>query len=198
MKKSISSALHCSSYDFAGKSKFIMFLAMGSLILLSCSKEVSPEQGPALSSPQGLSVQTEALNAYTGLAAGTMWELQQAKAASAKYKHVENAIRDGYVDIAVDVENMGHHYMKAALVDGNFDFREPEILVYNRDESGRTQLVAVEYAVPLNLARPEGFTGAMDQWDGNVGFSLWLLHAWVWEYNPLGVFNATNPNVHLH
>ena len=39
---------------------------------------------------------------------------------------------------------------------------------------------------------------ANDVWDGNVGAGLWLLHAWVWCYNPAGVFNPTNPLVHLH
>jgi hypothetical protein len=27
---------------------------------------------------------------------------------------------------------------------------------------------------------------------------LWLLHSWVWAYNPQGIFNPTNPMVHLH
>lgn len=203
MKKSNRSAMHCTGHGLAKtqpySGRFINILSaflLGTILLTSCSKEVSPE--PAVAGPQGLVMQAAGLHSYSGLGTATMWELQQVKAASAKYKHIENAIRDGYVDIAVDVENMGHHYMKASLVDGNFDFRSPEILVYNKDDNGVNQLVAVEYAVPLSLARPEGFSGSTDVWDGNAGFSLWLLHAWVWEYNPMGVFNSTNPNVHLH
>ena len=34
-----------------------------------------------------------------------------------------------------------------------------------------------------------------DRWDNNVTFGLWLCHAWVWEYNPDGVFTDLNPNV---
>jgi hypothetical protein len=88
--------------------------------------------------------------------------------------------------------------MKTAIVDPVFDIREPEILVYNKDEKGNQELVAVEYAVPLSLPRPEGFTGTNDVWKDDSGFPFWLLHAWVWSYNPDGVFNWTNPLVHLH
>lgn len=135
---------------------------------------------------------------YDGLSRQTLWELQQARAATARYRDIKNAIKDGYADINVVVQNMGCHYMKADLVDGTFNSREPEILVYNKDEQGNFQLVAVEYAVPLNLPEPEGFTGSDDVWDGNAGFNLWLLHAWVWSYNSDGVFSPTNPLVHLH
>jgi hypothetical protein len=88
--------------------------------------------------------------------------------------------------------------MKTAIVDSIFDIRQPEILVYNKDENGNQQLVAVEYAVPLSYAKPDGFTGTSDEWNGTSGFPLWLLHAWVWAYNPDGVFNWTNAAVHLH
>lgn len=139
------------------------------------------------------------VNDYTGLSQETKWELQQARAATAKYRNIEHAIKDGYVDIGVDVEGMGHHYMKASLVDETFNIREPEILVYNRNEDGVQELLAVEYAVTKTSSMaPEGFSGSSDVWDGNTAPTLWLLHAWVWRYNPAGVFNPTNPTVHLH
>jgi hypothetical protein len=138
------------------------------------------------------------INYYSGLSWQTTMELQQARAATAKYRNIDNAIRDGYVDIAVDVEHMGHHYMNTSLVDGTFDIRHPEILVYNRDADGKQVLVAVEYAVPLTDPMPEGFTGSQDVWNSTSGFPLWLLHAWVWAYNPDGVFNWTNESVELH
>jgi hypothetical protein len=139
-------------------------------------------------------------NDYTSVSKQTSWELQQARAATARYRDINNAIKDNYGDIDVIVENMGYHYMKSSLVDGEFDMRRPEILVYNKTHDGAFELVAVEYAIPLNLSAtaPEGFTGSGDVWDENEGFGLWLLHAWVWSYNPDGVFNSTNPLVHLH
>jgi hypothetical protein len=134
---------------------------------------------------------------YDNLSSQTLWELQQARAATAKYRNIENALKDGYVDISVDIEHMGHHYMKVSLVDDQFDIRHPEILVYNRNAQAQQELIAVEYAVPLTYPMPEGFTGSNDVWDGNTGFPFWLVHAWVWKYNPDGAFNELNPLVDL-
>ncbi len=204
MKKLISGASHRSGQVFAPGSinlnsfYFLTVLLFTGILFSSCKKESAPGTEAELATPQSLTAKPEALNRYTGIEPATLWELRQAKAASAKYQNIENALRDGYRDIEVVVENMGHHFMKMDLVDGEFDFSKPELLVYNKDHSGKQQLVAVEYAVPLSAPRPDGFTGSGDVWDGNAGFSLWLLHAWVWEYNPMGVFNPTNPSVHLH
>jgi len=138
---------------------------------------------------------------YNGLAPQTVWELQQARSATAKYLNISKAFADGYVDIEVKVPNMGYHFMKTAFVDSLFDIRKPEILVYNKNEDGSFQLVAVEYAVPIALspnAAPEGFTGSDDVWERNEFFGLWLQHAWIWSYNPDGVFNDTNPLIQVH
>ena len=145
-----------------------------------------------------MSAENTVLVSYEGLNAQTLWQLQQVRAATARYRDIKNAIKDGYSDIMVDVENMGHHYMKTSIIDATFDIRQPEILVYNRNEDDSQELVAVEYAVPLTYARPEGFTDTSDVWKDDSGFPFWLLHAWVWAYNPEGVFNWTNPEVHLH
>ena len=94
---------------------------------------------------------------------------------------------------------MGYHYQKVSLVDSVFDVKHPELLVYNKNADGTFRLVAVEYAVPLDKSAtaPKGFIGNKDVWDHNDGFGLWLLHAWVWDFNPDGVFNPTNPRVHV-
>ena len=180
-------------------------LFFGSMILIcflfpGCKKEVSTTavDGVQSKSAQSTNAEENVINNYTGLSAQTQWELQQARAATARYRKISNAIADGYSDIMVDVEGMGHHYMNTGLVDATFDIRKPEILVYNRNEDGDQVLVAVEYAVPLTFPKPEGFTGSADVWNGDAGFPFWLQHAWVWAYNPDGVFNWTNPLVHLH
>ena len=136
---------------------------------------------------------------YPGLAAKTVWELQQAKIATAKYNNFDNAISDGYVDINVIVPEMGYHYLKMNNLNATFEYDKPEILVYNKEENGRMKLVALEYAVPIDLSpnAPSGFTGDDDSWSVYQG-ALWTLHAWVWEYNPAGVFNPTNPLIHVH
>jgi hypothetical protein len=199
MKKNANSAWRCNRQSFVFTQPLSLLLVMGMIALsfTSCKKEASGtlnEEIPKINSQAKLFN----LDMYTGLSSTLQWELQQARAASAKYQQIKNAIKDGYIDIDVEVEHMGFHYMRTEIVDPIFDITKPEILVYNQDHDGNIKLVAVEYAIPLNLPRPEGFTGNMDNWDDTSGFPFWLLHAWVWEYNPSGVFNPTNPNVHLH
>jgi len=131
----------------------------------------------------------------------TLWELQQARAATAKYQNIENAFADNYAkDPVVILPNMGYHFLKAELVSPVFDIRKPAILVYNKKDNGNFELVAVEYAVPMSSlplhVAPEGFTGSDDEWNENtLNTGWWTLHAWVWKNNPDGVFKPMNPAV---
>lgn len=142
------------------------------------------------------------IGAYSAsLPAATVTELNAGKSATVKYRDIAAAIADGYADINVIVQNMGFHYMKATLLDTVFNAEKPELLVYNKHQDGSFELVAIEYAVPIAMMpdhAPEGFTGSLDVWQYNTTFNLWLLHAWVWSYNPLGIFVPSNPDVHLH
>jgi len=119
-------------------------------------------------------------------------------AADQRYRDLANALADGYADINVFVPQMRYHYLKADILDATFDHQRPELLVYAQlPDEKRLRLVAVEYAVPTNLAAapPEGFTGDFDHWDRNDQFGLWTLHAWVWLENPDGIFADLNPRV---
>lgn len=180
-------------------------LVLTASLFSSCKKEVEKEQestdeiaaaaNQAMTTEQGFQSILHSLNWKTIL------ELWQARLATARYQNLQNALDDGYEPINVIVPNMGHHFMKSSLVDPAFNVRKPEILVYNKKHNGKFELVAVEYAVPIPDTpdqAPAGFTGSADVWDRNTGFNLWLLHAWVWKYNPAGVFNPTNPLVHTH
>jgi hypothetical protein len=192
---------HANPLPFAAKTKtFLLLIFLGMIVASSCKKQdvVQPDENvgtlPAVES-------RNIVPQFPGLSTQTLWELQQARASTARYRQLQNALRDGYEDIDVVTPGMGHHFMKPALLDTAFDFSKPEILVYNKHHDGSFELVAVEYAVPINLRplmAPGGFTGSADVWDKNLGFGLWLLHAWVWAENPLGVFNPTNPLVHTH
>jgi hypothetical protein len=136
-----------------------------------------------------------------GLSPETIGELRAARNATENYRNLDQALADGYTDINVVQQNMGFHYMKAALLDTVFNPEKPELLVYNKQHDGSIQLVAVEYAVPIPLMptkAPSGFSGSVDNWTYSTTFNLWLLHAWIWEFNPQGIFNPTNPLVHLH
>lgn len=124
-------------------------------------------------------------------------ELAEARSATARYQDVQRALRDGYVDIGVVLPNMGRHFLNESLLDTKFDAGRPEVLVYMEDLGGRMKLVAVEYAVPLNLTitPPAGFAGDADTWFADERFQLWTLHAWIWRDNPDGIFNPTNRRV---
>jgi hypothetical protein len=127
-------------------------------------------------------------------------ELARARAATARYHHVEAAEADGYVDIDLYIPNMGYHYLNLGLLeDGVFDVERPELLVYADLPNGKRKLVAVEYATPRDPQNPppapDGFTGGEDEWSVNTDFDLWTLHAWVWMHNPDGVFAPMNPLV---
>lgn len=172
-----------------------------SLLLSSCQKqserpslEVAATEAEVaiLSSPGSGNVPGQ-----YDLPGNTSWELQQTRAATARYKHLSNALRDGYTALppVTHAPNMGHHFMKASLLDGQFDYRKPEILVYSKDANNNYELVAVEFAVPNTFAMPAGYSGDHDMWMNNTTFGLWVLHAWVWKYNPSGVFHPTNPMV---
>lgn len=196
MKNLLNGAWRCNGSAFT--TLFIVFLlATG---FTACKKESAATPEEEMEMAEARNSRSDAVKCYTGLPRKTQWELQQARAATARYRNFDNAIRDGYADIDVVVPEMGYHFLKAAILDDKFDYRHPEILVYNKNHKGRLELVAVEYAVPLDLSEnaPDGFTGDKDVWDRNTGFGLWLLHAWVWAYNPDGVFNPTNPAVHVH
>ena len=126
-------------------------------------------------------------------------QLDEVREAAARFADPADAEKAGYINIQLFVPNMGWHYLNEKLRDdGKFDWRKPELLVYADDPcGGKRKLVAVEYAVPLSMSKraPAGFVGRADVWDANQTFQLWTLHAWVYEFNPDGVFAPSNPRV---
>jgi hypothetical protein len=128
----------------------------------------------------------------------TLVQLDDARTASSRYLDVDAAVADGYVDVGAFVPGMGWHYVNSGLIDHRFNPKRPEILVYADDPcGGKRRLVALEYAIPLELSRraPAGFIDRADVWETNQALGLWTLPAWVWEYNPHGVFAPHNPRV---
>ncbi len=134
----------------------------------------------------------------SSLPAAAILQLEAVRQATGRFHDVDQAVAEGYADIGVFFNNMGWHYLNADLLDGEFDPTRPELLVYADDPcGGPRRLVAVEYAVPLDLSKkaPAGFAGQADAWTANTAFQLWTLHAWVFEFNPDGVFAPNNPRV---
>ena len=130
------------------------------------------------------------------------WEIEvnELKAASAKYMDVQVATDEGFIDVSGFVPNMGHHYLLPSRVDDIVKLDEPELVLYAPDTNGTMQMVAVEFAVPVEDlenpgAPPEGFTGNLDVWHLNTNLSQWQLHVWIVRENPDGIFAEFNPAV---
>ena len=132
-------------------------------------------------------------------AATTLRELAQARAATARYHDVADALADGYVRVSPFVPGEGFHYTKGSLVDCTFDPEQPESLHYAFRPNGTDlKLVGVEYLVPTACSPsvpPDGFTGDADEWEQERpgGVSVWNLNAWIWLNNPDGIFAERNP-----
>ena len=125
-------------------------------------------------------------------------EIEQVKAATANYIDINVATNEGRIDVSGYVPNMGHHYLKPPLADGNFELLQPEFILYAPDENNNMQMVAIEYGIvpddPHNPGNPpEGFTGSEDVWHYNEEISMWTLHVWTILEHPHGIFASHNP-----
>jgi hypothetical protein len=139
-------------------------------------------------------------------------ELQDVRAAVARYHSFEQAEQDGYAIragepcVASPLGTMGVHALNAALMaDDAIDPARPEILLYVPDEQGSLKLVGVEYwkaDADQNLAtandRPslfgQSFQGPMPGHNPTMPMH-YDLHAWVAEENASGVFAMFNPSL---
>jgi len=93
---------------------------------------------------------------------------------------------------------MGYHYVNFNLLDLDLDPSNPEILLFVPGENGELRLGAVEYAVPIDLwdegsIVPPRILGQSLHPNDELGF--YVLHAWLYEENPSGVFADWNPEV---
>ena len=152
-------------------------------------------------------------------------QLDAVRAGTEKYQDIQVALDAGFVRATDEVPNMGAHFVSAwRSANAEFDPAKPEILMYVTNESGKLQLVGTSFILPTQFAgldHPQAFAGPLDNWhvhydvcmgpdtisrsataeecranDGVWSRSLgWMIHAWVWVDNPLGVFNMWNPNL---
>ncbi|WP_148288543.1 hypothetical protein [Ilumatobacter nonamiensis] len=132
---------------------------------------------------------------------------------SAKYHSVERAERAGYqlgwknpdIPISGCIEHptdgaMGYHWFDHdAIEDTVLDPLRPEGLVYEPLPNGKLRLVALEWVVPAELwhAEHDEPPTVLGQEMGilNPALGWYILHAWVWKWNPSGTFNNWNPRV---
>ena len=130
-------------------------------------------------------------------------ELEALKAATAQFQSVDAAMAAGYKPFMDCFDNpgvggMGYHYLNGDLLDLKVEALAPEAMVYARDAAGKLHLVGVEYIVPAkewdaaNTQMPTLY-GRMFHLNEKLG--VHVLHAWVWEDNPAGVFEDWNPRI---
>jgi hypothetical protein len=123
-------------------------------------------------------------------------ELAQVRAATAQFHDVEAATAAGYELLPDCFDSpdggMGIHYLKG-VANTQVDALAPEALVYEVTKHG-PKLVAVEYIVPKSLSN-EPPTVLGQTLHANDALGLWVLHAWIWQPNPSGMFKDYNPKV---
>jgi hypothetical protein len=137
----------------------------------------------------------------TGVGESVDRDVSRARAATARFKAVTDAIAAGYVATTTCVADpphgaMGLHYKNAALRDATLDVDHPEILLYERMPNGEFTLTGVEYVVPFDAwTHKEPPTIMMQKLRREETLGIWYLHAWIWKANSSGIFADWNPNV---
>jgi hypothetical protein len=109
---------------------------------------------------------------------------------TAKYHRVDKALASGRVDLELCFDQMGEHYADpATFSDGVLDPRKPEALVYEH-VGRRLRLVAVEW-----VSTTPGTVPGIGDLHLNEALGVYVMHAWIWKYNPDGILADMNPRV---
>jgi hypothetical protein len=161
-------------------------------------------------------------------------ELDALRTAAAKYADVNVALGEGYVpdgmcttaaEVGLPPETgaMGIHYFRPDLlqitataprVDGtgtHIDFTQPAVLLYEPQQDGSLELVAIENAVfaaawsAAGNVEPPAFMGTPFDYmaddpntpedEGHMFVPHYDRHVWLFRENPNGVFAQWNPTV---
>ena len=127
--------------------------------------------------------------------------LKAVRQATARFQSTTQAARAGYEPHGPCVEvpglgAMGYHWINEGLVDDVFDPLRPEALLYVPGRGGQLRLVGVEYIVADIGQDPPMFGDQPFDVNGTpMPFAHWSLHVWLYEANPLGMFEPFNPDV---
>src|SRR5262245_2730791 len=89
----------------------VLIMLLITLVLPSCQKQADgkPQDANQVAKNAAVNVDDELRTFYSGLDPQTLWELQQVRAATARYRNADNAFKDNYVDINLKLPNMGYH-----------------------------------------------------------------------------------------
>jgi hypothetical protein len=143
---------------------------------------------------------------------GDLLDLRATRLVSERFRDINQAYAEGYVNFYKCTEQPGVGTMGQHLVNLNYvgdpaiNPLRPEALVYEPTRWGGWQLVAVEYVVmkadwqaafgtsrtPTVLGQDMLFRAAGNRY-GLPDF--YERHAWLFKFNPDGIFSDWNPNV---
>ncbi|WP_409300533.1 hypothetical protein [Peribacillus sp. SCS-155] len=147
-------------------------------------------------------------------------ELKRVKEATKKYRNVNKALADGFVNTKEYVYvkglgGMGVHFVRPDRAsDGVVSATKPEALLYMPLKGGGYQLIGVEYIVPAAATKihpvlfGRKFDGPMLNHDLEpIAHTLkekqkklaknnhYDLHVWLYKHNPAGLFAQFNPDL---
>ena len=138
-------------------------------------------------------------------------QLDDLRVATAKYHDLSVATADGFTPFSTTggttptcfdhpgQGGMGVHYVHD--IDDTVDAMDPEAMVYEVVDPEHLRLVAVEYIVPANFV--EDASGKVvnlpnvlgQDFHKNTDLGVYVLHAWIWQDNPAGIYSDFNPDV---
>jgi len=138
--------------------------------------------------------------------------IDKVRAATARFKDINVAIADGFVQgtpcvSGPDTGAMGVHFvLKSRIAAGTLKAEEPEALIYEPQSDGAFRLVGVEFIVLASVwegKNPPGSTPALDgdllnyvSAPNRYGLpDFYEIHVWAWENNPKGRFADWNTHV---
>jgi hypothetical protein len=138
----------------------------------------------------------------TGLGEATDRDVERVRAATARFRELDDAVKAGYPrDVGQCVQHqphgaMGFHHQNDALMNATLEVDRPEVLTYQRTPSGAYELTGVEYLVPISAwSKDEPPTIMGQKLKRAPSLGIWYLHVWIWKQNPSGLFADWNPNV---
>lgn len=134
----------------------------------------------------------------------------QVRKATAAFHVMDRACAAGYAPFLGRTSEpgegaMGHHFVNGELIsDTVVDALRPEALMFASGPQGKMRLVGVEYIVfqdawDAENASPPSLFGEhfhLVPSPNRYGVpAFYELHAWVWQHNPIGMFEDWNPRV---
>jgi hypothetical protein len=135
-------------------------------------------------------------------------DVQQLRQVTDQFQDLNTALSRGYAIFGGCFSDsilggMGQHYANDPLIaDPTIRLERPELLLYETNEQGVPELVAVEYIVFVddwhaagNTAPPRLFNTDFHINSVLLPEPFYLLHAWVWKRNPSGLVSDWNPRV---